>query len=392
MNRRTFLRQTALASTAAWMPAFLRASSPLSPSPHEPILVMVQLSGGNDGLNTVIPIRDDRYFKARPGLGLGPQDCLSVAPDLGFHPALTGLHEMVQQGWLTAVHHVGYPHPDRSHFRSMDIWHSASGAHQFWNHGWLGRWLDTQAGKPGPLGLELNESLSMAMKGLQEKGLAFQNPDALAKATQHLLLPETPEPNQGLPELAYLYQTATEVKEQAQLLQQQFHKGKTTRDFPHQAFGQQMKTIAKLILSDAPTRVYYAELGGFDTHVGQKGKHERLLRLYGDTMLAFSEEMKAAGLLEKVVCLTFSEFGRRTEQNAGGGTDHGAASVVFVSGGPERKFNADWATPDLGHQLEGDLAMKVDFRTIYGEILAKWLSANPDTILGQSFPHLGLWS
>lgn len=389
MDRRAFIRNSTFASAAAFVPGFLRAFSPSSVRDRGNILIVIQLSGGNDGLNTVVPFRDDLYHKARPGIGLERGDCLRLNDELGFHPALEGLHEMYEQGWLSVVNHVGYPSPDRSHFRSMDIWHSGSASNEFWNHGWLGRWMDMHPHPGEPVALEINDNLGLALRGQKEKGLAMVNAEQLGKSVQYLQLPDYPGQEGMADELHFLYKTAIQTRENAIFLQEKYRKGKTSRHFPNHEFGRQMQTIARLILADSPTQIYYAELTGFDTHVNQKKVQERLLKQYGETMQAFSEEMREAGLLEQVLCLSFSEFGRRIEQNAGGGTDHGAASVVFLSGGRRAPADLKWAQPDLNHTLEGDLAMKTDFRSIYSEIINRWLGGDAEKILGHKFDEPG---
>lgn len=395
MNRRDFIKRSGLASTALLVPRFLQAASGLrADNPDGPILVMVQLSGGNDGLNTVVPYANDLYYQARPGLALGKDEVLILEKGMGLHPNMEGLHEIYQQGWLSILNHVGYPNPNRSHFRSMDIWHSGSPSDESWTSGWLGRWLDAhcqQGGTPSAA-IEVNDTLSLAMRGENSKGLAIQNPNAVARQINALVerLPQAPEaPSDNL---NYLYKTLAETQSGVGYLQEAYRLGKTQREYPNHAFGKHMKTIAQLILGKAHTRVYYAELGGFDTHIQQKNKQGRLLKQYSDAMLPFMEEMRAAKLLDRVVVVTFSEFGRRVAQNASGGTDHGTANNLFVMGGKLAHPGIANEAPDLSSLDEGDLKYRIDFRSVYADLLKHCLGSSAESVGIKGFEPLGLFS
>lgn len=398
MDRRAFLQHAGLASTSLFVPAFLNklALPGLQARRNGKILIVVQLSGGNDGLNTFVPYRNDIYYQKRPALGIKAAEVLPVSDEMGFNPALEALRPLYEDGLLTVVNSVGYPNPDRSHFRSMDIWQSASGSQEYWNTGWLGRYLDSNcAGCSDPYhALELDDNLSMALKGAQRNGFAMSDPTRLMRAANnnfHKALAETfdrhehPEDN-----VAYLYKTLRETQASAQYLYQQSRVHASSVTYPSTPFGKDLKTIAELITADSDIRVFYVSLTGFDTHANQKLQQERLLRQYAEGMKALVTDLRQNGLLEDTLILTFSEFGRRVAQNASNGTDHGTANNLLLLGGKLRQPGFFNEGPDLEALDDGDLIYKVDFRSIYTTVLKDWLDASAPDILGGNFPALSL--
>lgn len=388
MKRRDFVKISSLASTSLFIPNFLRAFSLNSFDFNGKILVVVQLSGGNDGLNTVVPFRNDDYYSLRPTLGIPSKDVLQLNDELGFNPAMEGLKDIYDQGYLTVINNVGYPNPNRSHFRSMDIWHSGSNSDEHWYSGWLGRYLDAECakGEPAHTVVEVDDTLSLAVKGELKNALAVQNPKLLY-GTVHSLDVVT-NTNTGNQNLDYLYKTLADTESSADYLFEKSKVYKSKQDYPKSALAKRLKSVAELIISGSNTQVYYCEHTGFDTHIGQLGKQKNLLKQYSEAMASFVQDLKDNDRLNDVVVLTFSEFGRRVKQNASGGTDHGTANNVFIINGDLKKPGVFNETPDLKDLDEGDLIYKVDFRRIYATLLEKVLGGNTQDILKRGFEPL----
>jgi len=394
MKRRDFLKNTALASTSLMVPQFLTGfqGNKLFGSRSGKILVVIQLSGGNDGLNTVVPFRNDIYYQSRPSLAIKKGDVLKVGEDLGFNPAMQPLLELYDEGLLSIINSVGYPNPDRSHFRSMDIWQTASESNEYLSTGWLGRYLDSNcAGCDDPYhALEVDDSLSLAMKGARQSGFAMSDPKRLKRQAENRFLNAlVKQPSHSSEEnVAYLYKTIIDTQSSATYLYEQSQLYSSTLAYPKTPFGKDLRQIAELITADTDTKIYYASLTGFDTHANQKNQQERLLRQYAEGVSVFAKDLKKNGLLEDVLILTFSEFGRRVQQNASNGTDHGTANNVFLIGGSLKKPGFYNSPPNLSKLDEGDLVYEVDFRRIYASILEDWLEAEAPSILGKPFDKL----
>lgn len=415
MLRRDFLKTSSLATASLWVPKFLQGFSRHDAlAPKGRILVMLQLSGGNDGLNTVVPLRNDVYYRERRGIAIAPTSTLSIGDEAGLHPALTALKSLHDAGELAVLHNVGYPNPDRSHFRSMDIWQSGSPADAYWQTGWLGRYLDAQcSGCARPTqALELDDTLGLVLKGNSVKGLALQDARRLYEsahspyfqdyiAAQYHPAPiEIPEPRRRKPSAAggidlsiheeeapvdYLYKTMSETLASADYLFEKSRAKASTAVYPATKLGKHFQTIASLVLADCETSVYYVSHGSFDTHINQAGQQQRLFQEMNDALAAFSAELKAQGRWEEVLVVTFSEFGRRVAQNASGGTDHGTANQMFFMGGKLRRQGLLNGLPNLEDLDEGDLKYQVDFRQVYATLLENWLEADSAAVLGQRF-------
>lgn len=394
MNRRDFLKSSGLASTSLLIPSFLSdfSMNKLFKSRSGKILVVVQLSGGNDGLNTIVPYQNDIYYKSRPILGIKSSEVLKVSDEMGFNPALQSLQGLYDQGFLSIVNSVGYPNPDRSHFRSMDIWHTASNSDEYLSTGWLGRYLDSNCPTPYHA-LEVDDSLSLALKGASRNGFAASNPEQLKRATGNRFLKslgENVQPDHHEENVAYLYKVMVETQQSADYLYEQSRVHRSRVTYPANAFGKDLKTIAELITADTDTKIYYVSLSGFDTHANQKNQQERLLQAYADGMKAFVEDLQQNGLFDDVLIMTFSEFGRRVEQNASNGTDHGTANNLFLIGGKLQKPGFFNGVPNLTNLDEGDLKYEIDFRNIYASVLNNWLDADAAGVLGKKFKALQL--
>ena len=404
MQRRRFLQSSALASTLLLVPKFLHAldrpatglAAMLRDAPGGKArrLIVVQLSGGNDGLNTVIPYRNDLYFKARPTLALKEKaGILPLSDDLGLHPNMTGLKGLYDQGQLAVLNAVGYPNPDRSHFRSMDIWQTGSGSEQLLTTGWLGRYLDSScAGCALPYqALEVDDTLSLALKGQFRKGLAVKNPGKFHQLTQSRYLSQLSQEQPAATatsELDYLYKTLAETASSAEYLYDKSKVHASTATYPNTELGRNLKTTAELISSGVESRVYYLALSGFDTHVRQHEQQGRLLGELSDGLAALAADLQKNNEWENTLVMVFSEFGRRVTQNASNGTDHGTANNVFLLSGALRKPGLLNAPASLADLDQGDLRYQVDFRSLYASILTDWLGADDKLVLGPGIERL----
>ncbi|MCX8090665.1 MAG: DUF1501 domain-containing protein [Verrucomicrobiae bacterium] len=432
-TRREFLRTTVLGSALSWtVPTFLaktfaslhaqaadKATQVLTGRDGS-ILVVLQLAGGNDGLNTVVPFADDFYHKARPRLAIAGKNVLKLNDSLGLHPALKGLKALYDAGHLAVVQGVGYPNPNRSHFRSTEIWQTASDANRFESTGWLGRYFDnTCAGCDPAVAVAISSQMPQAFAAKNPKGICFTNPEAyrLVKADRpgpgemdmaeeslrRLNEPdETPSANAGgsiamLPgavahagaPLDFIERTALDAQISSDQLRAIAAKGENRATYPPSQLANSLKLVARLIAGGMPTRIYYVSQGGYDTHTNQAGTHERLLTELGDALQAFVDDLKAQGHFERVLLMTFSEFGRRLAENASGGTDHGAAAPLLILGG-RVKAGLLGKAPSLAPAdlFNGDPKFTVDFRSVYAGVLEHWLKTPSAPVLGRPFPPL----
>ncbi|PQJ75451.1 DUF1501 domain-containing protein [Polaribacter gangjinensis] len=393
MKRRDFLKQSALASSLFFIPGFLKAFENSNPNNFGyKRLVMIQLAGGNDGLNTIVPFTNDDYYRSRPKIALQKNDLIEVSDSLGFHSSLLPLKKLYDQGNLTVINNVGYPNPDRSHFRATDIWQTASNSNQYWQTGWVGRYLDTY-GSNAYNAIEIDDSLSLLMKGENINGIATQNPTNLFKLSEDPyfknVLNHYNDEHLSEHNLGYLYKTMIDAKSSSKYIFEKNKIASNNADYPSNQFANQLKTTAKLINSGLETRVFFSSLGGFDTHANQLNSQKRLLDIYATSIEAFVNDLKKQGTFNDTLIVTFSEFGRRVKENAGNGTDHGAASNIFIIGNQLKKqgfYNELASLSDL--DSNGDLKYTVDFRTIYASILQNWLAVNDEQILQQKFNSL----
>ncbi len=394
LKRKEFIQIGSLATASLMLPKFLKAFEGKSMVlPGNKVVVILQLSGGNDGLNTVIPVRNDLYYKARPKLGIAKNKALSITDEVGLHPALTAFKELHDDGSLAILNNVGYPNPDRSHFRSMDIWHTASQSTDYWTNGWVGRYLDAQChgcDKPTQA-IEIDDVLSLALKGENIKGIAVKDPRRLYGTANEKFFRDIMKNHKdeaGEQPVDYLYKTMAETLSSADYIFQQSKLHPTNAEYPKTDLGNSLKTIASLIYSEINTKVYYVSLGSFDTHINQDGQQQRLFTEMNDAIKAFVKDLKAQHRFEDVMLFTFSEFGRRVEQNASGGTDHGTANNMFlISGGLKQKSVLN-PLPNLGDLNEGDLKYSIDFKNVYATVLKKWLNADDKAILTKQYEYL----
>jgi uncharacterized protein (DUF1501 family) len=371
--------------------------------PDERILVIVQLSGGNDGLNTVIPYGDREYHAARPSLSLGEPGkaknggaALELDRDrgIGLHPNLTGLKELHDDGRLAVVAGVGYPNPNRSHFASMDIWQS--GRPEGKGTGWLGRYVDaTCNGNPAAdVAVSVGRTAPLAMLGRTSRPIAFESADLFRwlgadaggqmedEYQRMVRAGELRDVAAGSQE-SFLMRTALDAQVTSDRIRAAVKKAPLAR-YPGSAVAKQLQTVAAMIRDGMKTRVYYVSMGGFDTHANQPNSHGNLMRQLGDAMLAFQNDLKAQGNDGRVMTMCFSEFGRRVRQNASNGTDHGTAGPVFVVG-PNVNPGLQGKYPSLTDLDGGDLKFTTDFRGVYQELLGKWMKAPTREVLGGTY-------
>src|SRR5579871_55358 len=394
IKRREFLQAGSLATASFMLPKFLKPfEMPKMVPPGNKVLVVLQLSGGNDGLNTVIPVRNDIYYRVRPHLGIEKEKSLLITDEVALHPALAGFKDLYGDGSLSIMNSVGYPNPDRSHFRSMDIWQTASDSNRFISTGWLGRYLDAQcAGCDKPTqAMEIDDILSLVLKGERIKGLALKDPNRLYNTSHQKYFKDISAEHKMNGEeqpVDYLYKVMSETLSSADYIYQQSKLRPSSAQYPKTGLGKDLQTIASLIFSDINTKVYYVSLGSFDTHVNQQMQQQRLFTEMNDAVKAFVSDLKSNDRFQDVLMMTFSEFGRRVSQNASGGTDHGTANNMFLIGGGLKQKGLINAMPDLNDLNEGDLKYAIDFKAVYATVLNKWLGADDKRILGAQYDHL----
>lgn len=410
-TRRDFMRTGALfVSMSLTMPSFLartiQATSDRAISPaygRRKTLVVVQLGGGNDGLNTVVPYGDPTYYKSRPAIGIKQDQVLPLSDTIGLHPAMVALKTRFDKGQLAIVQGVGYPNPNRSHFRAMEIWQTAEPTKPP-QEGWLGRYLDAACcGQDKPIasgsfgGVSLNDTLPLSLW------------------TEHVLVPsigsinsfrfqtdggEAPDERlQHLDAFRKLYaasgsgsiyddfvrnvgRDAVETSETIQKIAKSYTPSVA---YPTTGFGGQLKQVAQIMAGDLGTRIFYLQLGGFDTHSGQLAAQAALLKTFSDGVDAFMKDLEAQGRSDEVAIMAFSEFGRRVAENGSAGTDHGSAGPVFVVGS-KVKGGVIGAHPSLTDLTSGDLKFGIDFRSVYAGLLQDWLEGSPKAVLGDFQP------
>lgn len=417
-TRRQFLKSSLTGMAVGWtLPSFLhqtalsmertalgRAIQTTSGRDH-PILVVLQLGGGNDGLNTVIPYNNDFYRRARPRLRIAPGSVIKLDDQLGLHPSMEGIRELIEEGEAAVVNGVGYPNPNRSHFRSMEIWHTASDSDKNKPYGWIGRYFDnTCSGRPDPAtGIALNSTPPQAFNGPRPIGISMPNPKAYRfvgeetggefMVSEEMAGGSIGQIGSAAPvedptgNLDFLRRTAMDAEVSSEQVNRLATIRPNAHPYPNSRLASDLALVARLIAGGMPTRVYYVNHGGFDTHANQLNTHARLLGTFSRATEAFCRDLKKMGVADRVLTIAFSEFGRRVNENGSGGTDHGVAGPLFVFGGNTRG-GLYGNYPDLDDLDRGDLKHNVDFRSVYATVLEKWLKTNPEPVLRREFPTL----
>jgi uncharacterized protein (DUF1501 family) len=443
-TRREFLRTTLLGSALSWtVPAFLAntlsalqtqaadSATQITTGKDSTILVVLQMAGGNDGLNTVVPYGNDFYHKARPKIGLSSDKIIKLDDDVGLNGAMGGFKDLYDAGNLAIVQGVGYPNPNRSHFRSTEIWQTASDSDRIEKYGWLGRYFDNDCSGADPtVGVTIGNQLPEAFFAKSPKGIVLNNPrdyrfesDAHPKPCQTDMTEESykklnelemssPAPDggptmieensggsisslaagmpmQGGRAIDFIERTALDAQMSSDQVRAIAAKVQNQAVYPGSQLGNSLKLVAKLIGDGLPTRIYYVSQGGYDTHTNQLNSQQRLLGDLAESTKSFVADMKAQGNMGRVLVMTFSEFGRRVNENANGGTDHGAAAPMFIVG-DKVKAGLLGKYPSLAPQdlFEGDIKYNVDFRNVYASVLETWLKTKSAPILGKQFEPL----
>ncbi len=434
-TRREFLRSTVLGSALSWtVPAFLAntfaalhataadAATQITTGKDGTILVVLQLAGGNDGLNMVVPFADDHYRRARPRLAVAAKDVLRLSDSVGLNPGMAGLKELFEAGHLGVVQGVGYPNPNRSHFRSTEIWQTASDANRFENTGWLGRYFDSACDGCDPaVAIALTSQMPQALAAKQPRGVCFNDPEnyrfiksdrlrADESDTSEAIYRRMNEVHEAATEdsggtidmlngsvqpagspLDFIERVALDAQVSSDEIRAVTGKAPNQTAYPASRLADSLKLVARLIGGGMATRIYYVSQGGYDTHTNQVGTHTRLLAELAGALQAFVADLKAQGNFERVLVMTFSEFGRRVSENASGGTDHGAAAPLFVIGN-RIKAGLLGRYPSLAPKdlLNGDIQYTVDFRCVYAAVLENWLKTSSVPVLGRSFTPLAI--
>lgn len=423
-----------LGAAASWtLPVFLEktffaldamaanALIPAATGKDDTILVVLQMAGGNDGLNTIVPYADDVYYRSRPKLGLPANKILKLNSYAGLNGKLGELKRLFDDGHLSVLQGVGYPNPNRSHFRSTEIWQTASDADRNESEGWLGRYFDNCCPGADPtVGVAIGEQMPQAFAATTPTGITFSRPEQFrwkssqtedgrmseeefffrqlnhAAGSEESALAAIEGASIGaipgrsktdLSAIDFLQRTALDAQLSSDKILAIARKYKSNVSYPPGRLAASLSVIARMIAGGLPTRVYYASQGGFDTHAGQINAHDRLMGELNDAIAAFVGDLKQQGNFDRVLLMTFSEFGRRVVENANGGTDHGAAAPMFVLGGNVKPglFGKYPSLTDLDH---GDLKFNTDFRSVYGTVLEEWLKVPSQVVLGRKFPLL----
>ena len=407
VSRRRFLRSSIGSAAAIGLGATVPdcfadvAAGASDQKSSDNILVVVQLSGGNDGLNTVIPFSDDGYLAARTKLRVPSSDVLKVDDRIGLHPSLSGASELLQTGQMAIVQGVGYDDPNRSHFEAMDIWHTCRRKDQTRPDGWLGRYLDTLGDGAGgdvpamhlgreqqPFAVASTRVRVPTVNQLDEFRLRGKNRDALREL---LRSNETNSPSSSNELLDFLQSSTTSALQASQRVSEAASSYHSDVTYPTTELGRKLRIIAQLIDAGLTTRVYYVQLDGFDTHAQQAQTHSILLKEWSDAVTALVNDLDAHDHGQRVSVMTFSEFGRRVAENASGGTDHGAAGPMFLCGGG-LQGGILGEHPSLSDLKDGDLQHQYDFRQVYASVLQSWLGVDPHQILGGKYRPLKLFA
>jgi uncharacterized protein (DUF1501 family) len=433
-TRRDFLRTTLLGASASWtVPGFIdNTFAALDASTRDlatqfttgkdgPILVVIQMAGGNDGLNTLVPFADDAYHVARTRIGKKEKDIIKISDYCGLNNNMPFLGSLYKEGDLAMIQGVGYPNPNRSHFVSTSIWETADIANRS-NTGWIGRYFDNACDGADPtVGISFNKTQPESFGALKNSGICLSSPELYtwlhgggekAQAEEFFAQLNSPDADknegdapadgasiamsaggktgtvQGESNLAFLERIAMDARVSSAKILEIAAKHKTTVTYDGTPISRSLNLVSRMIAGGLPTRIFYVSHGGFDTHNNQANSHDRLLAQLDGALKSFMADLKGQGNQQRVTVMTFSEFGRRVQENASGGTDHGQGSCLFVAGAAV-KGGLYGKYPSLTDLTEGDLKFTTDFRSVYATILEDFMKSPSSKILNGKYPKLG---
>lgn len=402
-NRRAFLRNTmATGGLVAWglnVPGFLTRTALATPPTGKPgakdtILVVIEMTGGNDGLNTVVPFKDQEYPRLRPTLKLPENQLKKLTDSIALHPQMTGLADLLQDHALCVAQGVGYPNPTQSHFRSMDIWQTAAPVDVL-TEGWLGKALKALPGAPAFHLKNTNENSPLAVEGapvrvpsittLEEFQLQLGAASGADKKNQREVIEGAVQPSSSAPGLLdFVQRTAANTYASSKRLQEIGKNYQPKSPYPQTPLANRLRLAAQLIDADLGARVFYVSIGNFDTHANQGQTHAQLLGQLSGAMTAFFKDLAGHGHRDRILMMTFSEFGRRARENGSRGTDHGSAAPMLLVGG-KVKAGIVGEHPSLTDLQQGNLKFHTDFRQVYAAILDNWLGVSSKDVLGGEF-------
>ena len=430
-TRRDFLRTTILGGALSWtVPSFVAqtfsalgaqadgALTQIATGKDAPILVLIQLAGGNDGLNAVVPYTNDFYHNARPTIGIKENEVLKLNDTLGLNPGLTGFKSLYDAGHLSIVNGVGYPNPNRSHFRATEIWQTASDEDKYLTDGWLGRYFDNACKGCDPtVAVNIGPRLPQAFSSHTPTGISLENPDSYrfigtgknddeTLAYRSMYNPDDAAPTSnsggsvsmvsgtvtlqnGQSALDFLERTSMDAQVSSDKIRDIASKTPDASIYPHSGLARDLQLVSRLIAGGLPSRIFYVSQGGYDTHTGQRNGQDARLRELGEAVKAFTDDLSNNGNFDRVMIMTFSEFGRRVHENGSQGTDHGAAAPMFLIGS-KMKAGILGTMPSLAPEdlTDGDVKYNTDFRSVYASILESWLHTASTPILGKQFPTM----
>lgn len=388
MNRRNFLTLTGTFTGGMLLvPDFLHAfGSQTNLISGEQCLVFIQLNGGNDGLNTFVPYENPLYYDLRTKIALNKDVIIGKNKGMAFHPALKDFAQMQQNGDLTVIQNVGYPEPIRSHFRSQEIWQTATDSNKYVNEGWLGRYLDLQCKEHQPTAaINLDSIDNLALKGVEPNSITVKDPNKFKlnkEGDDSIKLSDNPQ-------LDFVRKIANSVSEGSDEIQKALAASKSEISYRKTGLSKNLEWIARLVKGNLNSKVYYTSLNGFDTHDNQLAIQERKLGELNDAIFNFYQDLKQAKLLQNVTIVVFSEFGRRVKDN-GNGTDHGTAAPMFIIGG-SNKGTIIGNDPNLSDLDNGDLKHETDFRSVYASLLNQKMNFDPTKIGISNKPLNGIF-
>ena len=400
MNRRDFIKNATRGGAGFALGGFMtraygraEAIGPLAAtalSETDRVLVIIRLNGGNDGLNTLVNFENDAYYQARPKIHIRKQEALRLTPTQGLHPQLTGFKELYDEGQLMVMQGVGYPNPNRSHFRSTDIWMTASNSNEFLNHGWLGRYFESQT--PGfpdtlpeqPLAVDIGPVLSLALLGKNgAMGIALRNPTQFVNLVErgNKIIEDGKIPTPAGYELDFIRRINFESLQYSSQVRDAADKGANRVEYPsNNGLANQLSLVARLIAGGLKSKVYLVSQGGYDTHSNQLNRHNTLMGALNEAVTAFVQDLRQHQLQDRVLGMSISEFGRRTKENGSAGTDHGTSAPMFFFG-PSVQAGIAGPNPDFERvDRRGDFYHDYHFRHVYASVLNQWFDVPHDVL------------